>query len=343
MGDYLKNEAAGSGGYVSVIEEDTRYLIANSMGEDNYSITGDGSLKRNTIDDLSLPAAKSSYEKYLKSHEAEFSLKMGAVDWYGNVEEYRKTGLDWVIISVIPGSLLAAELNRNIGVSAELAFIAGLLSIGIFSLIIQRLYKPINGLLTIAENISAGNLEQRVEIVRNDEIGRISNVFNRLADNLLDMVKHLESIVEMRTMELNKANEILQENQSQLHLILDTAAEAIFGTDLNGRCTFCNKSCLHLLGYTDPEELLGIDMWSALGCKGQAEGAGLIGKQFFADFLSPDKAGVEKTGLLKRADGTCFDAEYRALPQLREGRHVGYVITFADITERKRGRKRYAF
>ncbi|MDR1549597.1 MAG: cache domain-containing protein [Hungatella sp.] len=115
MGDYLKNEAAGSGGYVSVIEEGTRYLIANSMGEDNYSITGDGSLKRNTIDDLSLPAAKSSYEKYLKSHEAEFSLKLGAVDWYGNVEEYRKTGLDWVIISVIPGSLLAAELNRNIG------------------------------------------------------------------------------------------------------------------------------------------------------------------------------------------------------------------------------------
>jgi PAS domain-containing protein len=109
-----------------------------------------------------------------------------------------------------------------------------------------------------------------VEIVRNDEIGRISNVFNRLADNLLDMVKHLESIVEMRTMELNKANEILQENQSQLHLILDTAAEAIFGTDLNGRCTFGNKSCLHLLGYTDSEELLGIDMWSALGCKGRA-------------------------------------------------------------------------
>ncbi|WP_349947664.1 diguanylate cyclase [Lacrimispora sp. BS-2] len=343
MGDYLKNETAGSGGYVSVIEEDTRYLIANSMGENNYSITGDGSLKRSTIDDLSLPAVKNSYEKYLKSHEAEFSLKMGDVDWYGNVQEYRETGLDWIIISVIPGRLLTAELNRNIGVSAELAFIAGLLSIGIFSLIIQRLYKPINGLLTIAENISAGNLEQRVKIVRNDEIGRISHVFNRLADNLLDMVKHLESIVEMRTMELNKANEILKENQSQLHLILDTAAEAIFGTDLNGRCTFCNKSCLRLLGYTEPEELLGIDMWSALGCKGQAEGTSLNGKQFFADFLSPDKAGVEKTGLLKRADGTCFDAEYRALPQLREGRHVGYVITFADITERKKGEEKIRF
>lgn len=325
IGDYLKNEGAGFKGYVSVMEKDTRYLIANSMGEDNYTAAGNGSLKRNTIDDLSIPVWKDSYEKYLKSQKTEFSWKAGDTDWYANVKEYRKAGLDWVIISMIPGSLLAAELNRNIGVSAELAVIAGALSITIFFLIIRRLYKPINGLLTIAENISAGNLEQRVEIVRNDEIGRISNVFNRLADNLLDMVKHLECIVEMRTKELNKANEILRESQSQLHLILDTTAEAIFGTDLNGRFTFCNKSCLRLLGYTKPEELLGNDM------------------HFFADFLSPEKNGGERTGVLRRADGTCFDAEYRALPQLREGKHVGYVITFSDITERKKGEEKIRF
>ncbi len=343
IGYYLKNEGADFKGYVSVIEKDTRYLIANSMGEDNFAAAGDGSLKRNTIDDLSLPAWKNSYEKYLKFQETEFSLKTGETDWYANIQEYRKAGLDWVIISVIPGSLLAVELNRNIGVSVELAVIAGALSISIFFLIIRRLYKPINGLLTIAENISAGNLEQRVEIVRNDEIGRISNVFNRLADNLLDMVKHLECIVEMRTKELNKANEILRESQSQLHLILDTAAEAIFGTDLNGRFTFCNKSCLRLLGYTKPEELLGIDMRSVLGCNEQTEQAKQKEGQFFADFLSPEKNGEERTGMLKRADGTCFDAEYRALPQLKDEKHVGYVITFADITERKKGEEKIRF
>lgn len=321
IGNYLKNQAAGSKGCVSVLEEDTRYLIANSMGEDNYAIAADGSLERNTIDGLSLPVIKDSYEKYLKSHEAEFPLKTGKDNWYADIQEYRKAGLNWIIVSAIPESLLAAELNRNIRVSAELAVAAGILSIGIFSLIIRRLYKPINGLLIVAEGISAGNLEQRVEIVRNDEIGRISNVFNRLADSLLDMVKHLECIVEMRTQELNQANEILKENQSQLHLILDTAAEAIFGTDLNGRCTFCNKSCLNLLGYSKPEELLGRDMRAALGCGGQEDWA----------------------GALKRADGTYFEAEYRALPQLKEGKHVGYVITVADITERKKGEEKIRF
>ncbi len=340
---YLKTQAAGSKGYVAVIEEGTRYLIANSMGEDNSVMTAYGTLKRNTMESLSLSIIKTSYEKYLKAHETEFSWNLGEDTWYADIQEYRKAGLNWVIISVIPESFLAAELNRNIEITVQLTFFAAIFSIGIFSLIIRRLYKPINGLLTVAEGISAGNLEQRVEIVRNDEIGRISNVFNRLADNLLDMVKHLECIVEMRTQELNKANEILKENQSQLHLILDTAAEAIFGTDLNGKCTFCNKSCLHLLGYSKPEELLGIDMLAALGGNENEELADFDGKRFLADYPCPGKEEEERTRVLKRADGTSFEAEYRSLPQLKDGKHVGYVITFADITERKKGEERIRF
>lgn len=109
IGNYLKNEGTSFKGYVSVIEKDSRYLIANSMGEDNYTAAGDGSLKRNTIDDLSLPAWKSSYEKYRKSQKTEFSWMEGETDWYSNVKEYRKAGLDWVIISVIPGSFFCCR------------------------------------------------------------------------------------------------------------------------------------------------------------------------------------------------------------------------------------------
>ena len=34
-------------------------------------------------------------------------------------------------------------------------------------------------------------------------------------------------------------------------------AEAIFGVDLNGNCTFCNPASLRLLGYERPDDLLG--------------------------------------------------------------------------------------
>lgn len=343
IGDYLKNESADSDSQVTVIEKDTRYLIANSMGEDNYVIAGDGAVKRNTINDLSFPVTKNCYKNYLKSQETQISLKIGKEDWYANIQEYRNTGLNWIIVSAVQGSLLTWELNRNIAVSIGLTVVASILSIGIFTWIIRKLYMPIHGLLTVAEGFSVGNLEPRVEIVRNDEIGRISNVFNHLADHVLHMVKHLGRTVEMRTQELNKANEILKENQSQLHLILDTTAEAIFGTDLDGSCTFCNKSCLRFLGYAKPEELLGIDMRSVFECGKQEAGGKSRGKKIFYDRLCQGRAGWERSGMLRRADGTLFEVEYRVRPQLRDGKHVGYVITFADVTQRKKGEEKIRF
>ncbi len=288
IGNYLNKQTADSRGTVSVVEEDTSLLIANSMGEVNYTVNSDGSLVRNTIDALSFPVIKESYKKYLKSHEAEIPLKTGKDNWLTNVEVYRMPGLNWVIISAVPENFLPEELNRNIRISLELEVAAGILSIGTFFLIARKLYKPNNGLVTVEEGIFAGNLEH---------------------------------IVEMRTQELNKANEILKENQSRLHLILDTTAEAIFSTDLNGSCTFCNKSCLALLGYSRLEELIGVDMRTMFGCTGQEDWS----------------------GVLKRADGSCFEAEYRTRLQQRDGQHVGYVITVSDITERKRGEERTRF
>ncbi|MDD4003163.1 MAG: PAS domain-containing protein, partial [Clostridia bacterium] len=48
---------------------------------------------------------------------------------------------------------------------------------------------------------------------------------------------------------LNKANEQLSESKNRLQLILDSTAEALYGIDLEGRCTFCNQSCIRLLDY----------------------------------------------------------------------------------------------
>ena len=47
-----------------------------------------------------------------------------------------------------------------------------------------------------------------------------------------------------KALELNQANWALQEEKEKLQLILDSAAEAIYGIDLEGHCTFCNQSCL---------------------------------------------------------------------------------------------------
>ena len=52
----------------------------------------------------------------------------------------------------------------------------------------------------------------------------------------------------------------LRESDEKIRLLLNSTAEAIYGLDMNGNCTFCNNSCLRLLGYKHPRELLGKNM-----------------------------------------------------------------------------------
>ena len=51
-----------------------------------------------------------------------------------------------------------------------------------------------------------------------------------------------------------------QESEELYLLLLNSTAEAIYGMDLEGSCTFCNPACLRMLGYSALEDLLGKNM-----------------------------------------------------------------------------------
>ena len=46
----------------------------------------------------------------------------------------------------------------------------------------------------------------------------------------------------------------------RIRLLLESTAEAIYGLDIEGRCTFVNPACVQLLGYDSADELLGQKM-----------------------------------------------------------------------------------
>ena len=60
--------------------------------------------------------------------------------------------------------------------------------------------------------------------------------------------------------ERKRAEEALRESEDKLRLLLDSTAEAIYGIDLEDRCTFCNPACLRALGYERVDEVLGKNM-----------------------------------------------------------------------------------
>ncbi|MDC7229663.1 MAG: diguanylate cyclase [Sphaerochaetaceae bacterium] len=135
----------------------------------------------------------------------------------------------------------------------------------------------------------------------------------------------------------------LEASKRDLRLILDSTAEGIFGTDGKGRCTFCNASCLRLLGYEDEQELLGKNMHRLIH-HSTREGLPIDeGTCPIRSCLSSSDGVAMESEVFWRKDGTCLDVLCYAYPQLENGTIIGSVITFLDNTERKRNQEKIAF
>jgi PAS domain S-box-containing protein len=183
-----------------------------------------------------------------------------------------------------------------------------------------------------------------------DEVGVLIDGFNEMLAQIQKRdteLRHaredLERRVDERTMELaqevldrQRAQEALHESKGRIQLLLDSTAEAIFGINRDGKCTFCNPATLQLLGYESVDALLGKFMFEVTrhsrgdGTRYALEvcpivEARLSGKEIHSD-----------SDTFWRSNDTNFPVEYWAYPIRKDGEVVGAVVTFVDITERKR-------
>ena len=340
---YLSNIVSENMGYAFIIENNSGELIANTMGFDNFKVLADGTLHRNTFSDIDYPTIKEAYAQYKASDEPQFWFYGKDEDLHLDVKEYNKSGLDWIIVSAVPHSMLMSEVSRNIRTTIVLVVIALLLSAAIFSYILRLLLNPMKNLLKAAVRLSSGDLSQRVEIVRNDEIGQISNAFNDVTGKLQYFINNLEDTVSARTEELHKTNENLEENKNKLRLILDSCAEAIYGIDMDGNCTFCNDSCIRMLGYNNQEELLGKKMHRQIHYTHSDKTLMSADECSVLQAISHGKGTHSDDEIFWRADGTFFNVEYNSHPQYKNGQVVGAVITFMDISMRKQSEEQIKF
>ncbi len=132
-----------------------------------------------------------------------------------------------------------------------------------------------------------------------------------------------------------QAQRELSDNREMLSLILNSTAEAIYGIDLVGCCTFCNRACLELLGYDDEGELLGKNMHDI--CHHTCTDGSFFPVEncrIFRAFQAGEGTHADDE-LLWRRDGSSFPSEYWSYPQSKNGEIVGAVVTFFNISQRK--------
>ncbi|HXZ12718.1 MAG TPA: ATP-binding protein [Candidatus Sulfotelmatobacter sp.] len=145
----------------------------------------------------------------------------------------------------------------------------------------------------------------------------------------------LGSLIAERTASQREA----QRSEERVRLLLDSTVEAIYGLDIRGRCIFSNPACLRLLGYAHSDDLLGKDMHELIHYK-RADDIRYPREEcpISTTFRSGQPC-LAPNEVVWRADGTMVPVEFRAHPLTRDGEIVGAVVTFVDISQRKRAEK----
>ena len=135
---------------------------------------------------------------------------------------------------------------------------------------------------------------------------------------------------------LLRAEREVRAQKEQIELLLASTAEAICGVDTEGHLTFSNPACVRLLGYDSAEQLLGKRLHELVHDM-RVDGTPLSAEE--SEMESAIRAGRpahSSDETFVRADGTRFPVEYWSHPVSRDGNVVGAVVTFLDITERRR-------
>ena len=153
--------------------------------------------------------------------------------------------------------------------------------------------------------------------------------FRRNEEALRNAQSELEDRVAHRTAELAERSELAR-------LLINSAPGAIYGMDADGICTFCNPAAVRILGYADAFEVVGQPIHQLIHHT-RADGSHYPKPEcpIFRSFQTGVDAQVPDD-LFWRKDGSSFPVEYSSRQIRQKGEVTGAVVSFTDLTDRKR-------
>ncbi|MBA4177695.1 MAG: hypothetical protein C0505_14235 [Leptothrix sp. (in: Bacteria)] len=210
----------------------------------------------------------------------------------------------------------AFKRTRNLALAAALVGVITIALVGLLTGI--ALTRRLERVTDAVRRFADGDRDVRAAVPGVDEIALLAGSFDRMADAVAEQQRHME------------------DQRTYIELLLNSTSEAIYGTDTQGLCTFVNAACVRMLGYGGEHELIGRNMHELIHHT-RPDGRPYPKAQCRIWLASQQgQAAHVDDEVHWRADGSSFPVEYWSHPMVRDGRHVGTVVAFIDITERRR-------
>lgn len=227
----------GAGLDILIFDQDTLLQIAGSNErEKNYLLFGEFSPEQILELQAQQKLPPGDYERALfTSPDVAAGIKNIAEQSIFKVTKGSRNGADliaagktlntqpWVVIAQQTAEKIYAQANAQAQINVLLALGLTVLALLAAFGVTRVISSPISMLARVAEQIAAGDLSARAAITTDDEVGRLSNVFNKMTTQLSETLSGLEQRVEERIIALQAANEQSLQRARQLQSIADVS------------------------------------------------------------------------------------------------------------------------
>ncbi len=186
----------------------------------------------------------------------------------------------------------------------------------------RRITVPIQALADGTRRLSSGDLDTRVEVEADNELGVLVDSFNSMTAELKGNREQLEA----GNRELTLSNERLARERALIGAVLANVAAGVMSVDRDGRIRTCNKAALAMLRQREEEVVgrLASEAWA------DPERARLA--QILGEAPAPGQRLSREVQLLLGGRWNNFEVKLTALPE-GDSEPGGWVLVLEDLTE----------
>lgn len=193
---------------------------------------------------------------------------------------------------------------------------------------------PLQKLEQAAMKVSSGDLSAQAEIISQDEIGGLAQIFNGMINQLRQLYEGLEQKVKERTQELAERVDEIGREKEKISTILFGIGDGVFVIDNDFKIILWNKAAENISGFS-AKEVMGKKYDSAL--KFINEKTGDSAGDFIKKTIEIGEAQEmpSYTLLVQKDNSQVAVADSSAPLKDKNGNTVGCVVVFRDSTKER--------